>query len=304
MQSDTTTAPPTPPPAPTSPSLLESRLRTLLGSLEALAIDAVILVVVAAAIYLPGRYLLVPGARYAMDAVGVSDTYELPLLKLLHAVVGAVALLAGANLSGLASFLQATEAVVAAATIALGFAAQDVLGNLVSGVFIVLDPEYEIGDWIQWDGKEGIIEDISFRVTRLHTFDNELISVPNGELTANAVTNPVAKDQLRVTYTFCVAYGSDLDRARELAVEIARDDESILDRPAPVAQVMELGESCIELQTRFWISQPARTDFVRIRSAYVEAVMEAYDAAGIEMPYPTRQLTGAIETRSGPVEEE
>jgi small-conductance mechanosensitive channel len=283
-----------------SPSTLAERLRRLVDATEALAVDAAILVVVATAIYLPGRYLLVPAARRVMDAVDVEDTYELSLLKLLHAGVVVVALVVGTNLSGLASFLQATEAVVAAATIALGFAAQDVLGNLVSGVFIVLDPKYEIGDWIQWNDREGIIEDISFRVTRLHTFDNELISVPNGELTTNAVINPVAKDELRVTYTFCVGYGSDLDRARKLAVDVARADESILDRPAPVAQVMALGDSCIELQTRFWIADPARTDFVQIRSRYVEAVMEAYEAAGIDMPYPTQRLTGRVETGPAP----
>jgi len=62
---------------------------------------------------------------------------------------------------------------------ALGFAAQDVIGNLVSGAFIVTDPKFNIGDWIRWNEREGVIDDISFRATRVRTFDNEIITVPN-----------------------------------------------------------------------------------------------------------------------------
>jgi small-conductance mechanosensitive channel len=264
-----------------------------------LVVDVAVFVVVVAAIYLPGRYLLVPAAEWTMDRLGVEDTIEYPLLKVLRAAVGVVALVAGANLSGFASFLQATEAVFAAATIALGFAAQDVLGNLVSGVFIVVDPEFNIGDWIRWKDREGIIEYISFRVTRVHTFDNELISVPNGELTRNAVVNPVAKGTLRVRDTFCVAYGTDIDRARSLLVETARGHDGILNRPAPSVGTVGLGDSCVELEARFWIPNPRRTDFLRIRAEFVEAVLAAFEEADVEMPYPTRELTGSIETRPG-----
>jgi small-conductance mechanosensitive channel len=266
-------------------------------------IDATVFVLVAALVYLPGRYLVVPAARWAMDEVGVDDTWELPALKVLTALFVILGVFAGGNLSGLANFLQATEAVFAAATIALGFAAQDVLGNLVSGVFIVTDPEFNIGDWVVWDGKEGIIEDISFRVTRIHTFDNELITVPNGELTATSVTNLVAKDTRRITYTFCVAYGTDLERARSVLVETARAQETILDRPAPNVGTIELGDSCVELQARFWIDQPARSDVVRVRARYVSRVLEAFDEAGIEMPYPTQALTGEVTTRTAPAEQ-
>jgi small-conductance mechanosensitive channel len=274
---------------PTDLLVLGERLGSFLGAVAEF-------VVVAAVIYLPGRVLVVPAARRTMDALEVEATWELPLLRVLHAGFGAVAVLAAANVAGFTSFVRATELVVAATTIALGFAAQDVLGNFVSGVIIVTDPEFNIGDWIQWDDKEGIIEDISFRVTRVHTFDNELISVPNAELTKHAVTNPVAKDTLRVTYTFCVSYESDFDLAKEIATEAARAREDILDRPAPVAQLHELGDSCVELQARFWIDHPARTDFLRIRAAYVEDVVARFDAAGIEMPYPTRRLTGRLDT--------
>jgi small-conductance mechanosensitive channel len=251
------------------------------------------------AVYLPGHYLLVPAARRLMDAVGVDDTIELPFLKVLDVGFLLFGLFVAATLSELASFLAATEAITAAATIAIGFASQDVLGNLVSGVFIVLDPTYNIGDWIQWNDKEGIIEDISFRTTRVHTFDNELVSVPNSELTTNAITNPVAKDRLRVPAEFGIGYGDDIDGVREILLSAADDHPEILDRPAPSIRLTDLGESAVGLTVRFWIDDPQRTDFVRIRSEFTQSVKERFDAAGVEMPYPYRQLTGSVETREG-----
>lgn len=260
--------------------------------------DVVVFLAIAAVIYVPARYVVVPATRRALDWAAVSDTWQLPFLKLEHAAFGILAVFAATNLSGFSQFLQTTEALVAGITVAVGFASRDVLGNLVSGVFIVVDPEFEIGDWIAWNDKEGIIEDISFRVTRVHTFDNELISVPNAELTKNAVVNPVAKDTLRVRNTFCVGYDADLDRAKTIVVEAARERDSILDRPAPSVRLMELADSCIELEARFWIENPARTDFVRIRSEYVQDVRDRFDRADIDMPYPTREITGSLTTHT------
>ncbi|MFB6166244.1 MAG: mechanosensitive ion channel family protein [Haloarculaceae archaeon] len=249
----------------------------------------------AAAVYLPGHYLVVPTARRLLDRIGADQTLELPFLKVLDLAFLVVAVLAAAAAADLGHWLQATEAIAAAATIALGFAAQDVLGNLVSGVFIVVDPSYNIGDWIRWEDREGVIEDISFRVTRVHTFDNELITVPNAELTTNAVVNPVAKDRLRVTAEFGVGYGEDIDRVRDLLVAVARDQDGVLDRPAPSVRLVDLGESAIVLRARFWISEPARTDVVHVRSAYVQRATERLLGAGVELPYPYRQLTGAVD---------
>jgi len=271
---------------------LASRIAAAVG-------PALVFLVALLAVYLPGHYLVVPAARRLMDAAAVDDTIELPLLKVFDVGFLLFGLFVAATLSELASFLAATEAITAAATIAIGFAAQDVLGNLVSGVFIVVDPTYNIGDWIQWKDREGIIEDISFRVTRVHTFDNELVSVPNSELTTNAVTNPVAKDRLRVPAEFGVGYGDDIDAARDVLQRVAADHPEILDRPAPSIRLTDLGESAVGLTVRFWIDDPQRTDFVRIRSEFRQTVKERFDAAGIEMPYPYRQLTGSVETREG-----
>jgi small-conductance mechanosensitive channel len=276
------------PPAPGVPAELWRFVAVLRGTGIFLAVFVTI--------YAPGRFLVVPVAKRTLDSLAVDQTFELPFLKVLHAAIAIFAAFLAATTSGFASFLVAAEALAAALTIALGFASQDVLGNLVSGVFIVLDPQFKIGDWIEWDDKEGVIEDISFRVTRVHTFDNELISVPNSELTANAVTNPVAKDRLRVSMDFGIGYEDDIDRAREIMIEAARSHPEILDRPGATVRLEEFAPSYVDVRVRFWIGNPARTDFVRIRSEYAQTVKERFDAAGVEMPYPYRQLTGTVGT--------
>jgi len=278
--------------------MLQTSPDALLSQLAGLAADAGVFAVSLLVIYLPARLVVVPLAARLLDAANVDETFRLPFEKVLHASFALFALFVAITLSGLATFLTATEAITAAATIALGFAAQDVLGNFVSGVFIVLDPKFNIGDWIQWDDREGIVEDISFRVTRVHTFDNELVTVPNAKLTDSTIINPVAKERLRVKVDFGIGYEDGVDRARELLLEEARRHPEILDRPGATVRIHRLGDSAVVLRVRFWIANPARLDFVRVRSEYTQAVKERFDAEGIEMPYPYRQLTGEIETRT------
>jgi len=281
---------------------LPPSLETALGQVVAAVRTAVTFITVGLVVYVPGRYLVVPATRRVADWVDLADDMEEPLLKVTHALFAIVAFYFATTLSGLGRVFTATEALTAAATIALGFAAQDVLGNFVSGVFIVTDPKFNIGDWIRWNGEEGIIEDISFRVTRVHTFDNELITVPNGELTQTAVTNPVAKDRLRVSRTYGVAYDSDLDLARSILVEEAKRIENVVERPPPTVSVTTLADSVIEVTTRFWLADPARTDFVRVHSEFNQAVLDRFAAAGIEMPYPQQEISGDIGVRRDPAE--
>jgi len=278
--------------------MFQTSVDALLTRLADLAANAGIFVASLLVIYLPARVLVVPLVARVLDAVDLDETLRLPFEKVLHASFALFAVFVAITLSGLATFLTATEALTAAATIALGFAAQDVLGNFVSGVFIVLDPKFNIGDWIQWGDREGIVEDISFRVTRVHTFDNELVTVPNAKLTDSTIVNPVAKERLRVNVDFGIGYEDDVDRARDLILDEASRHPEVLDRPGPTVRIHRLGDSAVLLRVRFWIAHPARLDFVRVRSEFTQAVKERFDAEGVEMPYPYRQLTGDIETRT------
>jgi small-conductance mechanosensitive channel len=269
---------------------------TLLSRLVEAAAGAGLFVAILLLVYLPGRLLVVPFLERIADDVPVSETVWHPFVKVTNALFALFALYLAVPLSGLATTPTTVAALSAAATLAIGFASRDALSNLVSGAFIVLDPKFHIGDWIAWNGKEGIIEDISFRVTRVHTFDNELITVPNSELTANAVTNPAAKDTRRITQELPISYEDDVGHAERVVVEVASEHEDILDRPGASVRLGELGDSALVLLARFWIANPARADVLRIQSEFVHQVTERFEAEGIEMPYPQRELSGALET--------
>jgi len=171
---------------------------------------------------------------------------------------------------------------------------QDVIANFVAGVFIFTDKPFRIGDWIEWDGNSGVVEDISLRVTRVRTFDNELLTVPNSQLTDGVIKNPVAKDKLRLKFLFGIGYDDDIDKATEIIIEEAEKHEGILDDPEPSVRLTELGDSSVGLQSRIWISNPGRADFVKTRGEYVTAVKERFDEEDINIPYPNRTIGGGL----------
>ncbi|MFW5940081.1 MAG: mechanosensitive ion channel family protein, partial [Halolamina sp.] len=193
------------------------------------------------------------------------------------------------------SFLTAAATLSGALALAVGFAAQDLVGNFVAGVFIIKDKPFEVGDWIEWNDMSGRVEEIDLRVSTVRTFDNERITVPNGDLANNAITNPVAYEKLRQKFVFGVGYDDDIGLAREAIVEELRAVDGVLTDPAPDTRVTELGDSAVGIQARFWIDDPDRGDYVAVRSEAVQQVKERFDAEGIEMPYVHRQLVGEID---------
>jgi len=246
-------------------------------------------------VYMIGRAVASPIANRMMSARGLDAHARKPLQKLTGFLVLFVALSVAFGAAGLGSFLQAVATIAAAATLAIGFALQDVIRNFAAGIFIFTDKPFRIGDWIEWGDNSGVVEDISLRVTRVRTFDNELLTVPNGQLMGGVIKNPVAKDRLRVKFLFGIGYDDDVDRATEIIIEEAETHEDILDDPAPSVRLTELGDSSVGLQSRIWIADPSRADYVKIRGEYVSAVKERFDAEDINIPYPNRTIGGGLE---------
>ncbi|SFR44570.1 Mechanosensitive ion channel [Halogeometricum rufum] len=247
-----------------------------------------------AAVYLLGRGLAFPLADRVMNSRDLEAHAQKPLRRLLGIVVVFVAVTVAFGAAGLPNFLQSLATIAAAATLAIGFAMQDVLQNFVAGVFIYTDKPFRIGDWIEWDGNSGVVEDISFRVSRVRTFDNELLTVPNSQLTDGVIKNPVAKDTLRLQVPFGIGYDADIDAATEVIVEEAQSDPEIVDDPAPTVRLTELGDSSVVLTSRFWISNPSRADFVKTKAEYIKRVKQRFDELGIDIPYPNRTLGGEL----------
>lgn len=242
-----------------------------------------------------GRLILSPITNRMMNSRGLDAHAKKPLQKLVSFLVIFLAIAVAFGAAGLGSFLTAVATITAAATLAIGFALQDMIKNFAAGIFIFTDKPFRIGDWIEWDGNAGVVEDISLRVTRVKTFDNELLTVPNGDLMDGVIKNPVAKDKLRVKFVFGIGYDDDIPEATEIIIEEAEKHDGILDDPAPSVRLTELGDSSVGLQSRIWISDPSRADYVKTRGEYIEAVKQRFDEEDINIPYPNRTIGGGLE---------
>ncbi|WP_226005926.1 mechanosensitive ion channel family protein [Natrinema salinisoli] len=262
---------------------------------------AIKFVVALVAIWLVGRLLVLPLITRAMNRRELDKHAQNPLLMLSRFGIAFVGFAIAFGFAGYGNFLVSMAGIAAAGALAIGFAMQDVIANFVAGVFIYTDKPFRIGDWIEWDDGtySGTVEDISLRVTRVRTFDNELLTVPNSSLTDGVLKNPVDANKLRLKFVFGIGYDDDIERATEIIVDEAERHPDIMDDPAPSVRLTELGDSDVGLQSRFWISNPSRADFVRTRGEYVTAVKRRFDEEGIDIPYPVRTLEGGLDLKSG-----
>ncbi len=179
--------------------------------------------------------------------------------------------------------------------IAVGFAAKDTLSNLIAGVLLIIDRPFEIGDRIEiWSTPKGTaswgdVIDIGLRATRIKTTDNLIVVIPNNEIMKRDIVNYTAMSaMIRVRIDIGVAYDTDIEKAKKVILEVASRFDWIMKHPAPKVVVRNFGESSVDLQLRVWISDARRR--MDTISYITDRVKEAFDAAGIEIPYPKRDI--------------
>ncbi|RZN61288.1 mechanosensitive ion channel family protein [Methanonatronarchaeum sp. AMET6-2] len=271
-------------------------LEPFLGGYAGIVTQAIYFVVSFLVIYLVGKAVVVPIIDRVMSKRGLETHARKPIKKVLNFAVLFAALALAFGFAGLGNILLALAGIAAAATLAIGFALQDVIKNFVSGIFIFIEKPFKIGDWIIWGGGSGIVEDISMRVTMLRTFDNELVTVPNSVLTDTELTNPVAKDKLRIKCPFGISYDDDINKATEIILEEAEKHDGIMGEPEPIVRLTELEDSYVGLQCNVWVEEPSRRTFAEVKSSYTKTVKERFDEEDITIPFPQRELSGKIQT--------
>jgi len=175
--------------------------------------------------------------------------------------------------------------------IAVGFAARDTLANLISGVSIVADAPYKIGDYIVLDsGERGLVVSLGIRSTRLLTRDDVEVSIPNAIIGTAKIINesggPWVRHRIRLPIG--VAYSSDMDKVIEVLGDIAAKNETVCDEPAPRVRIRGFGDSSINLELLCWIQRPQERGVV-IHHLALE-VIKRFRAENIEIPFPQRDL--------------
>lgn len=170
----------------------------------------------------------------------------------------------------------------------LGFAAQNTLSNVISGLFIFWDRPFVIGDLVEIDDVYGRVETITLRSTRLVTPDGRMVALPNTMVANGRVISYTNFPHLRIEVEVTVSPETDLAHARRVLLQTLADDPDYMDKPAPDVVVSALNDDSVSLRLRGWL----RDEKIHLpkRFALREAVFVALTEAGIEMPYDTVQL--------------
>lgn len=178
------------------------------------------------------------------------------------------------------------------AGIAIGFAAKDTLANLISGIFILTDAPYKIGDWILLDnGERGEVTDIGIRTTRIKNTDDMEVTVPNAVIGGATLTNESGGEEgktYRVRIPFGVAYGSDIDEVEEAVLDIANKNDYVLKLPEPRARFRLFGASSLDYELLVWIESSAKRGVTT--HELNRAIYKTFNDKNIEIPFAKQDL--------------
>lgn len=176
-------------------------------------------------------------------------------------------------------------------SVAIGFAFKDTFENFLAGILILLREPFRMGDHVVCEGAEGQIERITIRDTHIRQTDGQLVVVPNAQLFHNPVTVRTDREVRRTAILCGVAYGEDVDRARQVIYEAVRAVDLVRDDVRDV-QVFakEFGASSIDFEIAWWTGS-LPLDIRQSRDHVIAAVKRALDEEGIEIPFPYRTLT-------------
>ncbi|MEM1149511.1 MAG: mechanosensitive ion channel domain-containing protein [Pseudomonadota bacterium] len=179
--------------------------------------------------------------------------------------------------------------IIAALGVGLGFGLQEIVANFISGVIILFERPVRVGDFVTIGELEGTVSNIAIRATTITDFDNREVLLPNKSIITENVTNWTLRDSvLRIIIPIGVAYGSDVNRVRDLLMEVAEANEDVLDAPVPRVFFMEHGDSSLDFEVRVFISNPRKR--FRVRDEINTAINQALTAEKIEIPFPQRDL--------------
>jgi small-conductance mechanosensitive channel len=173
--------------------------------------------------------------------------------------------------------------------VGLGFAFKDLFGNIIAGMVILTQQKFKINDVIKINDQLGRITNIEMRTTEVQAFDGTNLIIPNADMLTNVVQNFTANTFRRLSIEVGVHYSTPLPYAIETALQALKENNSVVEDPAPEVLTSSFGESSIKLEVRFWIESTTR--WWTVRSEIVQGVKKAFDEAGITIPFPITTLS-------------
>ena len=165
----------------------------------------------------------------------------------------------------------------------IGFASQTSISNIISGIFLISEKPFQIGDVVEVGGTLGVVESIDLLSIKLKTFDNRFVRIPNENMIKSEVINVTKYDIRRAQIVVGVAYKEDIRRVLDILRDIAANLPEALTEPAPLVQAAAFGDSSVNIDFGVWT---ATSNAVNMKTEMILAVKERFDKEGIEIPYP------------------
>lgn len=229
--------------------------------------------------------LIVKGVGKGLDKSNVDDALKTFLKSLASILLKVMVYITALGMLGIemTSFI----AVLGAAGLAIGLALQGSLANFAGGVLILFFKPFKVDDFIERGSESGTVERIDILHTVLRTPNNQVITIPNGQLANSPVTNYSAKETRRAVFPVGIGYTSDMKKAREVMLRVLNEDERTLKDPEPVVVLTNLGDSSLDLSARAWTKTE---DYWGFFWDNLEKMKEELDKEDIEIPFPQRDV--------------
>ena len=212
-------------------------------------------------------------AKVSTEVVTFVHSFVKIALKIV-VIVAAVGTL-GFNIASLVTAL-------GAATVAIGLALQDTLKNVASGLMVLVNKPFKVGDYVQISGLEGTVTKIDISGTHLLTIDNKEVILPNANITSNNITNYSSQEKRLVDLKYNIAYGSDLEKVKKVIFDVTGKNESVFKKPEPFFAVGKHGESGMEIVVRVWCKT---SDYWSVYFYMQENVLKAFEKNNIRIPF-------------------
>ena len=225
--------------------------------------------------------LLSNGIENILDKKEIDPSLK-PFLKGLFSVLLKV-LLFISILSTLGIEMTSFIAILGAVGLAIGMALSGTLQNFAGSVIILIFKPYKVGDVIEAQSYRGTVSEIHIFNTILKTPDNKTVIIPNGKLSNSPLINFSTEPLRRVDWVFGIAYGDDVDKAKEVITRLAGEDSRILNEPPLFIAVSELGNSSVNITVRAWVSAP---DYWNVFFQLNEQAYKTFEKEGLNIPFP------------------
>ena len=237
--------------------------------------------------------LLASGLGRVLQRVGVDQILRDFLTGVAHAIGLVVVLVAALDALGVPT--TSLLAVLGAAGLAIGLALKDSLSNIASGVMLIVLRPFRAGDSVLVAGQDGTVEHVRIFQTRLRTAQNHDVILPNSQITAGPIVNFTAQARRRIDISLAVGYDEPLARARELLLQVAKDNPRVLADPAPSVGVSALEDARVVLQLLAWVDT---SQHVGTRGQLLEGILDTFTAEGLSLQVAKPPQVTLIDERS------